>query len=138
MFLFSLCNRLIQRNCLYVALTANYKKGFIPKRDGFHKLCYSIITSTYFERAIYISIFINSAVLAVQHYHMSQTLNLSIYWINLGFTVLFTAEAILKLVILTPSVSDLYVIEYVIHSYIVVNCFDDVTLSVCMLIDYFP
>ncbi len=92
---------------MYVALTASYKKGCVPK-NRFHQFCYSIVTSTLFESIIYIAIIINTVILALQHYQMSHSLTKSIYWINVGFTVLFTLEAILKLVILRPTVSLLF------------------------------
>ena len=54
---------------------------------------------------MYTAVFINTTILAIQHYNMSDTLRDTIYWINIGFTVFFAVEAFLKLLILTPAVS---------------------------------
>ena len=94
----------LQRNCLYVALTSNPHKKYIPKYSCHAKL-YQLVHSWIFRAVILITVFVNIIVLAIQHYNMNETVTIAIYWTNVGFTVLFALEALFKLVVLTPAVS---------------------------------
>ncbi|XP_019855146.1 PREDICTED: voltage-dependent L-type calcium channel subunit alpha-1D-like isoform X2 [Amphimedon queenslandica] len=98
-----------QRNCLYFSLTSVPRKKYIPQ-FSFHKRLYSVINSWLWRLVINILVAINVIILSCQYYTNNNTNNMdspsklevTIYWINFGFTILFTLEAVFKIIILTP------------------------------------
>ncbi|XP_041084014.1 voltage-dependent L-type calcium channel subunit alpha-1S-like isoform X1 [Polyodon spathula] len=85
-----------QRQCVQYALKARPLKRYIPKNPYQYKVWY-VVTSSYFEYLMFVLILLNTICLGMQHCDQSDEINYISDIFNLIFTVLFTLEAVLKL-----------------------------------------
>uniref|UniRef100_A0A4W5KJU3 Voltage-dependent L-type calcium channel subunit alpha n=1 Tax=Hucho hucho TaxID=62062 RepID=A0A4W5KJU3_9TELE len=92
-----------QRQCVQYALKAKPLRCYIPKNHYQYNVWY-IVTSCYFEYAMFFLIMLNTLCLGMQvnleHIHSTQTSKCCYLsdTLNMIFTVLFTVEMILKLI----------------------------------------
>ncbi|KAK1152751.1 voltage-dependent L-type calcium channel subunit alpha-1S-like [Acipenser oxyrinchus oxyrinchus] len=85
-----------QRQCVQYALKARPLKRYIPKNPYQYQVWY-VVTSSYFEYLMFVLILLNTICLGMQHCDQSDEINYISDIFNLIFTVLFTLEAVLKL-----------------------------------------
>ncbi|KAJ8017066.1 hypothetical protein DPEC_G00013920 [Dallia pectoralis] len=86
-----------QRQCVQYALKAKPLMFYIPKNKFQYNVWY-MVTSCYFEYAIFFLIMLNTLCLGMQHCNQSDHVTKLSDTLNVIFTVLFTLEMILKLV----------------------------------------
>lgn len=60
-------------------------------------ICYDIDRTSWFEKGIQISIVSNTFLLAIQYFGQSDTFTIVVFWINVGFAIIFTLEMFIKL-----------------------------------------
>ncbi|XP_041712696.1 dihydropyridine-sensitive L-type skeletal muscle calcium channel subunit alpha-1 isoform X3 [Coregonus clupeaformis] len=85
-----------QRQCVQYALKAKPLRCYIPKNHYQYNVWY-IVTSCYFEYAMFFLIMLNTLCLGMQHCNQSDHVTKLSDTLNMIFTVLFTVEMILKL-----------------------------------------
>uniref|UniRef100_A0AAY5K984 Voltage-dependent L-type calcium channel subunit alpha n=1 Tax=Esox lucius TaxID=8010 RepID=A0AAY5K984_ESOLU len=85
-----------QRQCVQYALKAKPLMCYIPKNTYQYNVWY-IVTSCYFEYAMFFLIMLNTLCLGMQHCNQSDHVTKLSDTLNMIFTVLFTLEMILKL-----------------------------------------
>jgi hypothetical protein len=85
-------------NCIYKALTSK----LLILRFRLHKKLYQFINSSLYQKIVFVSVLVNTFILAIQWYQQADNIKVTIYWINIVFTILFFIEAIFVLVVLTP------------------------------------
>uniref|UniRef100_A0A4W5KEY7 Voltage-dependent L-type calcium channel subunit alpha n=1 Tax=Hucho hucho TaxID=62062 RepID=A0A4W5KEY7_9TELE len=86
-----------QRQCVQYALKAKPLRCYIPKNHYQYNVWY-IVTSCYFEYAMFFLIMLNTLCLGMQHCNQSAHVTKLSDTLNMIFTVLFTVEMILKLI----------------------------------------
>uniref|UniRef100_A0A8C7HUU5 Voltage-dependent L-type calcium channel subunit alpha n=1 Tax=Oncorhynchus kisutch TaxID=8019 RepID=A0A8C7HUU5_ONCKI len=86
-----------QRQCVQYALKAKPLRCYIPKNHYQYNMWY-IVTSCYFEYAMFFLIMLNTLCLGMQHCNQSAHVTKLSDTLNMIFTVLFTVEMILKLI----------------------------------------
>uniref|UniRef100_A0A674E1Z8 Voltage-dependent L-type calcium channel subunit alpha n=1 Tax=Salmo trutta TaxID=8032 RepID=A0A674E1Z8_SALTR len=86
-----------QRQCVQYALKAKPLRCYIPKNHYQYNVWY-IVTSCYFEYAMFFLIMLNTLCLGMQHCDQSAHVTKLSDTLNMIFTVLFTVEMILKLI----------------------------------------
>ncbi|KAH9489938.1 hypothetical protein Btru_038304 [Bulinus truncatus] len=67
-------------------------------KNRFQLFFYNLAMSSKFELSIVVLIFLNMVNMAVEHYHQSQSVTEVLEMINVIFTVIFTLEALVKIV----------------------------------------
>jgi hypothetical protein len=87
-----------QRNCLYFALTTKPVFRYVPKFRLQERLM-DFTTHPVFSAFILTSLVCNSIVLCLQNFESARV---TIYWINFFFTLLFSVEAVLKIIAQHP------------------------------------
>ncbi|EDV29728.1 uncharacterized protein TRIADDRAFT_18642, partial [Trichoplax adhaerens] len=90
-----------QRNCIEFALKTKPQKRYIPK-NKLQLAVWKLATSLGFEYTIFGLITLNTMTLMMQVYRPSRVYNDVLEYLNIGFTVLFGLEAILKIVAFKP------------------------------------
>uniref|UniRef100_A0A3B3RNA3 Voltage-dependent L-type calcium channel subunit alpha n=1 Tax=Paramormyrops kingsleyae TaxID=1676925 RepID=A0A3B3RNA3_9TELE len=85
-----------QRQCVQYALKACPLRCYIPQ-DTYQYWVWYIVTSCYFEYLMFLLIMLNTLCLGMQHCDQSDHITHLSDMLNVIFTVLFTAEMILKL-----------------------------------------
>ncbi|XP_065103146.1 calcium channel, voltage-dependent, L type, alpha 1S subunit, b [Paramisgurnus dabryanus] len=86
-----------QRQCVQYALKARPLKCYIPKNTHQYRVWY-FVTSCYFEYLMFFLIMLNTLCLGMQHCNQAEYITKLSDTLNLIFTVLFTAEMLVKLV----------------------------------------
>ncbi|XP_073723927.1 calcium channel, voltage-dependent, L type, alpha 1S subunit, b [Misgurnus anguillicaudatus] len=86
-----------QRQCVQYALKARPLKCYIPKNPHQYRVWY-FVTSCYFEYLMFFLIMLNTLCLGMQHCNQAEYITKLSDTLNLIFTVLFTAEMLVKLV----------------------------------------
>ncbi|XP_057213026.1 calcium channel, voltage-dependent, L type, alpha 1S subunit, b [Triplophysa rosa] len=86
-----------QRQCVQYALKARPLKCYIPKNPHQYRVWY-FVTSCYFEYLMFFLIMLNTLCLGMQHCNQADYITKLSDTLNLIFTVLFTAEMVVKLI----------------------------------------
>lgn len=76
----------------------NPKKDYPKPPDFIGQCCYFITKNPYFDTANLVVILCNTIALALQYYGMSTTYAMTLNYLNVAFSLYFTAEAIVKIV----------------------------------------
>ena len=87
-----------------VILSSNIPIAPKPPKNKFRMLCFWIVESKYFEWFMLGVILVNSAILSVYFWGMPDTLRSALDWASLAIIILFTLEAIIKIVAYNPRV----------------------------------
>jgi hypothetical protein len=74
----------------------------LPPPKGWRRPLFKLVESSGFDWFIMITIMMNTALMATRHAKQSQVWNDVLYYCNLAFVIIFTVEAILKLIGLNP------------------------------------
>lgn len=88
-----------QRKCIEFALKARPIKRYIPKNQIQYKIWW-FVTSTGFEYAIFLTIILNTLVLAMNYNNAPKSYVTILSHLNIFFTGIFTVEFILKILAL--------------------------------------
>ena len=71
---------------------------FVEPESGIQMIFFRIIDSSLFESGLLLCIIANAAFMSLEHYNMSDSLNDLMETANLVFTIIFTVEAIFKII----------------------------------------
>ncbi|CAB3996445.1 voltage-dependent N-type calcium channel subunit alpha-1B-like isoform X1 [Paramuricea clavata] len=88
-----------QRDCIQFAINAKPRQRFMPEdKSTISYKMWVLVESKPFEITIMVLIALNAVVLMMSYDGMSEAYENTLIYMNTGFTILFTIEAILKLV----------------------------------------